>query len=706
MPDPGYLPPSVYQGMGWGPSGGMGAPPPDPSMPGGPPDFGGLPPSIPQGMGWAPPPDAAPMAPALPPTPTALPSEQERQQGQQPTGAPGSRDYQVPPSAFGAGIKPPSPTAPAKPAAAAPAKPPTFAQGMADLQQREAETEKAQTGAIEAGVEAQKGLHADQLAAYQQAQSAVADNAEQRKAEDDNFKKITATNTAKVDADRKAIQDWKFNRNKFMDELGVGGKIRWGIAQILAGIGMGMMRQAGNPVTDMLQQNIHDANAAQYKERDAMVEQLGFDRQTGQDAATYHATRQADLDKRDGLAYTALAKQLEEAAVKSADPIAQANGLKEAANVRAMGDERLKSYIQLQSQHDLTAQSNAIAGGHLVESIRHNKATEALAQKQRDIEAAKLLQAGKATEAKLVRERALGGELEPVRDDKGNVVGSKMGLVKMRDGSVFIPQGTEASVTKLQEQHAASAALVGTLDAIRRLGPEWLTNIANSDKKRQLDQLFGMAKTQATRALGLGVPTGKDIQLATDALGTEDPTKFRNQLAGINQARSSFVRVWNSALQSQGLDRDWDPVDTGVQQTPPTQTDEQRTLSDGLRNPINLLKDKPGKFNLEFGAPPESSGPGGSAMGDAQARAAQVAKAGGIIPSVKQAMTTWAAALQSPDMAIRRHYRQQLEKLANESESPETAAYAQKLLDQALDQQIGATPGAPEVTRGSAGAPR
>lgn len=368
------------------------------ALPGSAPNFGGLDPSVVQGLGWAPPPpptDAPSLASANTPPPQQLPS----MAGQPLPGGPATApDYQVPVSAFG-GTPPtgaPRGAAPTAqqgaPAQRAPqaAKPLSFDQQLANLQQREQDTEAAQTGAIQAGVEAQQGLHAEQLKSYATADETIKANAAQRKAEDERYQTIYEKNRAQTAADRQAIDSHKYNPNKFMDQMGVGDHLRWGIAQILAGIGQGMMRQGGpNPVTQMLQQKIHDANQAQQMERDNLVQKLGFDKETGQDAATYHATRAAALDKADGLAFTALGKSLEEAAIKSGDPMARANGLKEAANIRAMGDERLKSYIQLQSQHDhqqaelgIQRQQVGIAGGHLALAQQ----AERRAQKLQDLE--------------------------------------------------------------------------------------------------------------------------------------------------------------------------------------------------------------------------------------------------------------------------------------------------------------------------------
>lgn len=190
---------------------------------------------------------------------------------------------------------------------------------------------------------------------------------------------------------------------------------------------------------------------------------------------------------------------------------------------------------------------------------------------------------GQAKAAEDIQKRSIGGELSVEKDKDGNVIYNDdgtpklhVGLITTKNGEVWVPNGMDSTVAELQQQHPVVTALVGTLDEIRRMGPEWLANTANSDKKQKLDQLFSTAKTQATRALGLGVPTGRDIELATGSLGTSDPTRFRDSLAGLQKARDTFVRVHRDRLTAAGLDKEWTITDLG--NVPKAPIDEVRTL--------------------------------------------------------------------------------------------------------------------------------
>jgi hypothetical protein len=186
-------------------------------------------------------------------------------------------------------------------------------------------------------------------------------------------------------------------------------------------------------------------------------------------------------------------------------------------------------------------------------------------------------------------DRAIGGEVTPIRDAQGNVVGSKTGYITKADGSIWIPNGTEAQISDLQKQHAAATSLVQTLDAIRRVGPEWLSDTRNTEKAQRLKQLMGDARLQAIAAKNLGVPTGHDIELAENFIGTTDPTRWRDSVAGLIQGRESLVRDHNAVLRTHGLDKPWNPPDTS-QPLAPKESEDDKWLKMLLDDPENVAK--------------------------------------------------------------------------------------------------------------------
>ena len=260
---------------------------------------------------------------------------------------------------------------------------------------------------------------------------------------------------------------------------------------------------------------------------------------------------------------------------------------------------------------------------------------------------------------KVARERTIGGEVTPVTDAKGNVTGRKLGPITMADGTPFQAKGTEPQVTQLEKQHVATVQLLGTLDEIRRIGPEWLSDTANTDKLQRLKQLMGSARLQSIAANNLGVPTGHDIELAEDFIGTTDPTRRKDSLAGIMSAREALVRNHNIELKAHGLDKDWDPPDLVAREKKPQPGDLE--LEDAMRSPFREFPIS--RIAGELGLDP-SVVAGTHAAQRRQVDAALEAT-GGMLPSVKNTIDTIAADLLNPDLRAREAAAAKLGKIAS-----------------------------------------
>lgn len=340
-------------------------------------------------------------------------------------------------------------------------------------------------------------------------------------------------------------------------------------------------------------------------------------------------------------------------------------------------DEQKAQRDQQAKQH---AQSVGVQYAQLAESKRHNIASEELTQEQRDIEAKKAAAAGNVAMAKLINERAMGGEATPVKDKDGFVIDHKIGLITKKDGSVWIPGGTEASVTDLQKKHSAATALVQTLDKIRALGPEWLSDVGNSDKKQQLDQLMGDARLQAIAAKGLGVPTGHDIELAERFIGTTDPTRWKDSLSGIMQSRDSIVRDHNVELQTHGLDKPWSPPDLGTrvvnQSDPRLELLSKAPLSvDSAANELGATDDK-------------NAGRIGSGKRQTEFLNKALADNSGMLPSQKRQLDIFASAMAGNDPQKREDAGEMLTRIVKLGGNPAIKAYAQQLLTNATSGDV------------------
>lgn len=625
------------------------------------PDASAAPPAIPpidSGLAGAPgiaaPDPVAMPVPASMPDPMAAPTIDHSPNGQ---------DYVVPMGAFGhpgnsgptpAGVAAASAPPPTPPPAANQAPAPTAGRGapplpspeqqFAQIRQDEKHALGDSIDAVADKRDAEVAQANDNLAAQRAYDERIAAVEKQRAAWNDEYTKTSTAKQAYMNSTLAAVDNYKLDQNKYMKQMGVGGTIGWAIAAVLSGLGQALQRNNGpNPVIGMLQDRMKQAIAAQMDERDQLKEKYGRAEHDYDRYQQYSASRTAQMTALEAQADRWLANQIKAAGYKSAAPMARANAEAEAAKLETSAAEKAQKSVKDATDYDMSKKrlqaewaGIGISQQNANETRRHNVVSEGLTADQRNIEALKIDQKNKDDAAKLSRERSLGGELTPVRDAKGNVIGSKMGNITMKDGSEFHIQGTEPIVTAIQKKHAAAASLVATLDEIRKLGPEWLNNTANSDKFQRLNELMGDARLQAIAAKDLGVPTGHDIELAENFLGTSDPTRWKDSLAGIMQSRESIVRDHNVELQKAGLDKPWKPDDlASVNKAPPSEIERLSTT----------LKAKPAQTpevarDAAFNAAYKSNGGDIAAAHVAGETAAEYARTGRPSPEQREALGT------------------------------------------------------------------
>jgi hypothetical protein len=397
--------------------------------------------------------------------------------------------------------------------------------------------------------------------------------------------KAAADNQARLESkmveyeqNAKAIADTKIDRS-------IDHPILAAIGVALGAIGAAMNKQQGNPALDMLLKSIDRKVAAQVQDleikRGSLAVQrdgLNMQREAGKD-------RLADIDQRRVAAIDQATRQIETIKAQSGSDRTKANadltlaGLaqervktldsamqREQAKLAAEQERKDKLLMHKQSigvQYAGLSQQDRHFKLDYAEKVRSNMANEFMTQEARELAARQAEKAGKVELGKEIMKRAVGGEVTPVKDKDGNVVDYKVGLLTTRNGEVWVPQGEESVVADFQKKHDAVVSYISTLDAIKREGPEYLTDIGNSEKYQRLKQLMGQARLQAIQVNGLGVPTGHDIELAEDFIGTPDPTRWRDSIAGLTQSRSSIVRDHNATLKGRGYDKVWDPPDMG-----------------------------------------------------------------------------------------------------------------------------------------------
>lgn len=559
MPFP--LPNEVLQGLGLAPPPSIPMPPPippiDSSLAGAPQD--------------QPPPPVAP--PPLAPPPISGPEPVlPSMAAPQSTAPEQNKDFQVPVGAFGHG-GPPAPQPPQS-SAPHPRAPATPDAQMDRAQQKQSQADADAANAIVAKRDAEVNLARDELAANHAYDEQAALIEKQRKAQQEESVKIHAQKAAFVDATMKAVDDYKVDQNKYMHDMGVGKHIGWYIAMAMSGLGEALQGRGGNnPAVQMLQQKMHDSVVAQIDERD----QLKSKNERAQHALDkydqFSKDRQAQISLMDAQNEKRLANMLREAAAKAKEPMAQANALNEAGKLEQSSAEKAQKSAEFASTNAVAKSNLQVAQGQLgvsranaIEANRHNLATEENAEQMRLNESLKLERQGKNDEAKLIRERAIGGEVVPIKDASGKVIGSRVQDITTKDGKTWVPKGTEPVVTDFQKGHEAGMRLLSTIDEIRRLGPEFLSNTANSNKLQQLKQQMSDARLEAIKYHGLGVPTGHDVELAEGSVGTSDPTRWKDSMGGLNKSRESIIRNMNISMKERGLDKPWegppDPLKT------------------------------------------------------------------------------------------------------------------------------------------------
>lgn len=120
----------------------------------------------------------------------------------------------------------------------------------------------------------------------------------------------------------------------------------------------------------------------------------------------------------------------------------------------------------------------------------------------------------------------------------------------------FVASGTPESVEKLRKQQTAVSQIVGLIDEAKRVRTGWTTNIGNTAERQKLNAIWGSAKVAAKNAAELGQITESDVELIKGMLGTDDPSKLRDPIPGMDEARKILVRNLNIELHGHGFPRD------------------------------------------------------------------------------------------------------------------------------------------------------
>lgn len=433
-------------------------------------------------------------------------------------------------------------------------------------------------GGRQAALEAQNAAEQAQLEEQARIREEGAANAQ---AERERQAKL-AEERAKGMAERQAAYEkavdaeanYKVDDGRRWRNLSTGKKVLAGISVVLAGLGEALQHKSGpNPALAIIMNSIKDDVDAQVRDRD----QLGRVADRKRNSLDMYRQQTNDLKEAGQLKlaeeYKRTADQMEATAAKYAAPQAKARMMDASAQLRIEAQKILGGAAEARFGRDMQRGQLANARAQVglgYANLKQGKYEfqENLKIRKNDqlIEAAKLEQAGKAAQAKALREQAdkdveLGLGAPPkirkdangqvMTDDTGTPLVDRGGALTNADGTTFHARNaTEAA--KLADQMAGTAEATRIMDrvlAIRdRVGGE--SSLANSDEFQQLKTAWGQLKLISKDTNKLGALSESDITLMDDALGAGDATSFRDKTAGIEEARNNVESRLNSNLQA------------------------------------------------------------------------------------------------------------------------------------------------------------
>lgn len=533
------LPPEVLQGMPWN------VPPPiDSSLAGAP-----MPDALPQVdsslLGLQPPEQSVPVPPPAPADgpPQAIPQRGEFVVPASIVGHPGALGQ----GGFHSPVPPPAPV----PHPGAPPHPMGADQllGRAQTQESKGETIKAQGIADE--TDAQRAQAADEMAAYKQYDAQSAELKKQQAALAADTQKIHLQKQAFVDATMRDVDSYKIDQSKYVKEMGLGTMAGWGIAMILSGIGDALQGKTGpNAVTQMLQDKIHTSVQLQLDARD-QLEKKGQRAQHDLDKYdAFSKDRMATMNLMEAQYEKRLAMMIQEAAVKSKDPMARARGEKEAGDLLISSADKAQKAGEAAATNEVAKKQLGVAQGHL-----------ALAGQQFGLEKQKFgWQKEKDTVEiglKATKEKADASSKEKQLAVAAPTVDGKVGPLTNKDGSVAQFRSAEIA-QKTSDMVAGATAynrLVGKMAAALKDHGGSSTWVKGEDWQRMMSDLQS-ATAELHDAYGITAFREPTVQFFEKmATAGVDPTSFvRDATAALKESNVNLQAKVNEKARAGGYD--------------------------------------------------------------------------------------------------------------------------------------------------------
>ncbi len=262
-----------------------------------------------------------------------------------------------------------------------------------------------------------------------------------------------------------------------------------------------------------------------------------------------------------------------------------------------------------------------------------------------------------------------------------------------KDGTPFLAKsGSETELAAVRLGVGSSKNAVRIMDEIARKRAGWSTEAGNSKENQELRAL-GAELNLELKSPGmhnLGVIAGPDEGLMNDARGFSDPTKYRSIKAGLAEGRKNIIAKLDSKLKALGYQDTFDIKDyqQNKAEAKPGDAAAEATLADWKHLPSDQVYS-------ELGLDSNGRDPDDITKSVAQATVDKLQPFGGMLPSQKATIDSWAKDLESADQAVRDLAVERLDKTASDSQNDNIKAYARSKIGSALHPTVGGDPEGP-----------
>lgn len=137
------------------------------------------------------------------------------------------------------------------------------------------------------------------------------------------------------------------------------------------------------------------------------------------------------------------------------------------------------------------------------------------------------------------------------RAPNGNIVGTKPMEMVQHDGKPYIFPSEKVG-EELRKKLAVTQRYIDTSDTLEQLRGDAGSELFKTGAARKMLVEFRTLQLSDKDRFGLGVLAGEDMKMLDGAIGTSDPTEFRDFVEALRQSRSRAVTDLNTDWQKQG----------------------------------------------------------------------------------------------------------------------------------------------------------